>query len=85
VTFITRALRNARKAKHQMSDNVTQQSSNGLGFFGALTILFITLKLTHVIAWSWLWVLAPALIPLAVIGTILLVCGVWAIGAALAS
>ena len=24
-----------------------------------LTVLFIGLKLTHVIAWSWLWVLSP--------------------------
>jgi membrane protein implicated in regulation of membrane protease activity len=26
---------------------------------GLLTIVFITLKLTKVIAWSWLWVLSP--------------------------
>lgn len=25
-----------------------------------LTVLFVALKLTHVIAWSWVWVLAPA-------------------------
>ena len=30
-----------------------------LGFFGVLTILFIALKLMNVIAWSWVWVLAP--------------------------
>lgn len=30
-----------------------------LGFFGVLTILFIALKLLGVIAWSWVWVLAP--------------------------
>lgn len=29
------------------------------GFPGLLTILFIALKLTHVIAWSWWWVLSP--------------------------
>lgn len=33
--------------------------SGGIGFFGLLTIAFIVLKLTHVIAWSWWWVLAP--------------------------
>ena len=27
--------------------------------FTMLTVLFIALKLCHVIAWSWLWVLAP--------------------------
>ena len=31
----------------------------GLGFFEALTLLFIGLKLTGCIAWSWLWVLSP--------------------------
>jgi hypothetical protein len=28
-------------------------------FAGLLAILFIGLKLTNVITWSWLWVLAP--------------------------
>lgn len=31
----------------------------GIGFPGLLTIAFIVLKLTGVIAWSWWWVLAP--------------------------
>lgn len=39
-----------------MSDN---NSSNGIGFCGLLTIVFIVLKLTKVINWSWLWVLSP--------------------------
>lgn len=34
-----------------------------IGFFGLLTLLFIGLKLGDVIAWSWLWVLAPMWIP----------------------
>lgn len=34
-------------------------SSGGIGFTGLLTIVFIVLKLTKVIAWSWLWVLSP--------------------------
>lgn len=37
----------------------------GIGFPGLLAIVFITLKLTGVITWSWLWVLAPLWIPLA--------------------
>ena len=32
---------------------------DGLGFVGLLTIVFITLKLTHVIAWSWRQQLIP--------------------------
>lgn len=30
-----------------------------IGFLGLLAILFIALKLTNVIAWSWVWVLSP--------------------------
>lgn len=30
------------------------------GIFGmALTLIFITLKLMHIISWSWFWVLSP--------------------------
>ena len=50
-------------------------SSGGIGFAGLLTIVFITLKLTGVIAWSWLWVLSPLwisfLLALLIIGGIL--------------
>ena len=34
-------------------------SSGGIGFFGFLTLIFITLKLIGVINWSWWWVLSP--------------------------
>ncbi len=34
-------------------------SSNGTGFAGLLEIVFITLKLTGFISWSWWWVLSP--------------------------
>lgn len=44
----------------------SQTQSGGIGFFGLLTIVFITLKLTGYIAWSWWWVLAPLWMPLAV-------------------
>ena len=37
----------------------SSSSSSGIGFAGLLTVLFIGLKLTHVIAWKWLWVLSP--------------------------
>jgi len=39
--------------------NNTSSASGGIGFFGLLTVLFVGLKLTHVINWSWWWVLAP--------------------------
>jgi hypothetical protein len=31
----------------------------GIGFAGLLTIVFITLKLTNFIDWTWTWVLSP--------------------------
>lgn len=49
-------------------DKSTNTSTNGgIGFLGALTILFIALKLTHVIDWNWWWVLSPIWIPVAVV------------------
>jgi hypothetical protein len=47
-----------------MSNN--NSSSGGIGFGGLLTILFVALKLTGVIAWSWWWVLSPLWIGLLV-------------------
>lgn len=45
----------------------------GIGFCGMLTILFIGLKLTNHINWSWFWVLSPMLIPLIFVGSIFLI------------
>jgi hypothetical protein len=42
-------------------------SSSGIGFFGMLTILFIGLKLTGYITWSWFWVLSPTIIPFTIL------------------
>ena len=41
-----------------MSNN-SSSSSSGIGFPGLLTVLFIGLKLTGNITWSWVWVLSP--------------------------
>ena len=52
----------------------------GLGFAEALTILFIALKLTKQISWSWVWVLSPVWISasvLAVLGTAIILIGRW--------
>lgn len=50
-----------------------KNESNGTGFFGLLTIVFITLKLTGFITWSWIWVLAPIWIPLVIALVIFLI------------
>ena len=48
----------------------------GLGFFGALSIAFIVLKLVGVISWHWAWVLGPLWIPWALIFLIAIVCAI---------
>lgn len=40
-----------------------------------LTVAFVVLKLTHVIAWSWWWVLAPLWLPTLVGVVFLMLCG----------
>jgi hypothetical protein len=50
-------------------------SSGGIGFCGLLTIVFIVLKLTHYIDWSWMWILSPIWIPLAI--TLLILAGIF--------
>lgn len=64
-----------------MSKNTaTASAGGGIGFCGVLAILFIGLKLTDNIDWSWLWVLSPLWIPPAIILTILVLVGVVAVG-----
>jgi predicted tellurium resistance membrane protein TerC len=58
-----------------MSDTktVTVRSGPSIGFAGLLTILFIALKLTGVITWSWVWVLSPLWISFLIGVTIFLI------------
>ena len=58
-----------------MSNNKTTTSS-GIGFSGLLAILFIALKLTGYITWSWLWVLAPIWITFIFVVFILIIAGI---------
>lgn len=48
--------------------------SCNVGPLGILVIVFITLKLCGVIAWSWWWVLSPIWIPIAIV---LAACAIW--------
>jgi len=50
----------------------TTNSSGGIGFTGLLAVLFIGLKLTDNIDWSWWWVLSPIWIPLAIVIPVLI-------------
>lgn len=55
----------------------TETNSSGIGFCGLLTIVFITLKLTNYIDWSWWLVLSPMWIPLALAGVMLIIAGIF--------
>ena len=54
-----------------MSTETVSVNNGGIGFAGLLTVLFIGLKLTHYIDWSWLWVLAPLWLPVGVVVALL--------------
>ena len=52
-------------------------NNGGLGFIGALTITFIVLKFTKVIAWPWIWVLSPLVAPIGIFLILLITIGVF--------
>ena len=43
----------------------------GCGF--TISIIFLILKLTHVIDWAWIWIFAPVWIPVTIAVSILLI------------
>ena len=59
-----------------MSDN--SSSSSGIGLPGVLLVVFIVLKLTGTIAWSWWWVLSPLWISLGIFGVVGIPILIWA-------
>lgn len=54
----------------------TKTTISGPGFFTLLTVLFIGLKLTDYIDWSWWWVLSPLWIPVVILLIIILLVAV---------
>jgi hypothetical protein len=55
------------------SSMTNDNSRGGITFPGLLTIVFIVLKLTHYINWSWIWVLSPIWISLAIVLFVLII------------
>lgn len=53
-----------------MSDN--NSTRNGLGLGTILFLIFLILKLTNLITWSWWWVFSPIWIPIVILGFIVL-------------
>lgn len=60
-----------------MSDR-NQSAGSSVGLGGLLFLLFLGLKLGHVITWSWWWVTAPLWVPIAGIVVFILGCALLA-------
>ena len=54
--------------------NENNNVSKGLGFWGALQIAFIILKLCKIINWNWPIVLLPAIVSVCGISILILIC-----------
>ena len=59
-----------------MSNAAKQQVGQKTSLLSMLFVLFLALKLTHLIAWSWWWVCAPLWIPWAIIFVFMLLVAV---------
>lgn len=60
--------------------DTTSTASGGIGLPAALFLVFLVLKLTGVITWSWVWVTAPLWISFAIgllIAVPLIILGIW--------
>ena len=71
-----------------MSKQAAAASGGGIGFCGALAIVFIALKLAEVgvvATWTWTWVLSPLWIPWAIFFAVIAVFGLFAVMAAIIS
>jgi hypothetical protein len=62
-----------KQSRYKTMSSSSSRSSGGISFTGALTILFIGLKLSHVINWSWWWVLSPIWISFLIVITFLII------------
>lgn len=45
-------------------------ASGGLGLCSTLVVIFVVLKMTDLVPWSWVWVFSPWWIPAAIIGAL---------------
>lgn len=57
-----------------MSKN-NQSYSSGIGFTGALFLVFLILKLINIITWSWWWITAPLWVPFVLVMIFIVIFG----------
>ena len=56
-----------KQSRYKTMSSSSSSSSGGIGFTGLLTVLFVGLKLTGHITWSWWWVLSPIIISTSIV------------------
>lgn len=59
-----------------MSDGSNNNTSRGIGFFGALQVLFIGLKLAGLIDWPWWQVFLPLIVDVGFVLVLLVILGI---------
>ena len=59
-----------------MSDKNVTVRGGGISLSTVLLAIFVTLKLTGSIAWSWWWVLSPLWIPVALLLSFVVILGI---------
>jgi hypothetical protein len=64
-----------KQSQYKTMSSSSSSSSGGIGFTGLLTVLFVGLKLTGHITWSWWWVLSPIWISLSLLLFVFLILG----------
>lgn len=52
---------------------------SGISFFGAMFLLFLGLKLSGIIAWSWWWITIPLWGPLLIAAVGIIICIIYVI------
>lgn len=62
-----------------MASSNSASATSGVGFGTLLFLVFLVLKLTKVIAWSWWWVTCPLWSPIVLVIVVLAIIGIWAL------
>lgn len=62
-----------------MASSNSASATSGIGFGTLLFLVFLVLKLTKVIAWSWWWVTCPLWAPICLVVAILIIIGIGAL------
>jgi len=60
-----------------MKNRIDVQDKGGMSFLSVILIIFIILKITNLISWSWWWVLSPLWIGFALASVVVIYLTIW--------